>query len=68
MFTLEEQLQKKIDENLRTDLQIHTSSLTMISVSLVCCCEKIFTHMNTWVIGKKLIKHCYNKKKIFSVT
>ena len=59
MFTLEEQLQKKIDENLRTDLQIHTSSLTMISVSLV---------MNTWVIGKKLMKHCYNKKKIFSVT
>ena len=44
-------------------LLMHTNFLTMISVSLFYCHEKLFTHMNTWMIGKNLMKHHYLKKK-----
>ena len=44
--------------------KIHTSFLTMISISLFCCCENLFTHMNTWIIGKTLMKHYYYEKKL----
>ena len=37
----------------------------MILVSLFCCCEKVFTHMNKWMIEKNSMKH-YQKKKIFT--
>ena len=37
----------------------------MISVSLFYCCEKVFIHMITWVIGENLMRHHYQKKKIF---
>ena len=32
---------------------------------LFCCCEKVFTHINTWITGKNLTKHYYLKKKDF---
>ena len=35
----------------------------MLSINLFECCKKGFTHMNTWMIRKKLMKH-YLKKKI----
>ena len=38
----------------------------MISISLFYCCEQVLTRMNTWMIGKKSMKHYLKKKKIFS--
>ena len=35
-------------------IQIHF--LTMISISLFYCCQKMFIHMNTWMIWKNLMK------------
>ena len=46
---------------------IHTNFLTMISISLFYCCEKVFTHMNIWMIEKNSMKPYYLKKKIFTV-
>ena len=57
-----ENYQKNFDENL-TDLLIHKNSRAMISMNLFCYCEKVFTHMNTWMIGKNSMKHHYLKKK-----
>ena len=37
----------------------------MKSISLFYCCEKIFTHMNTWMIGKSSMKHYYERKEDF---
>ena len=34
----------------------------MVSISLFCCYEKVFSHMNSWMIRKKLLK-LYNMKK-----
>ena len=42
--------------------------LTMITISLFYCCEKVFILMNIWMIGKSSVKHDYLKKKIFIVT
>ena len=36
---------------------IHTNFLTMVSVSLFHCCEKVFTRMNICMIGKSSVKH-----------
>ena len=38
--------------------------LTMISTNLFWYFEKVFIHINTWMIGKNLIKYSL-KKKIF---
>ena len=37
----------------------------MISISLFYCCEQVLTRMNTWMIGKKSMKHYLKKKKDF---
>ena len=37
----------------------------MISIRLFYCCEKVFTHLNTWMTGKNSMKHNYLKKKDF---
>ena len=34
------------------------------NINLVCCCEKLFTYMNTWMIGKASLKRYYLKKKV----
>ena len=39
--------QKSLIKTLRIDLPIHTNFLSIISITLLCCCEKMFTHMNT---------------------
>ena len=59
--------QKKFDGNLKSDFLIHTNFLDMITISLIYCCEKVFTHMNIWMIGKNSTKLHYLKKKIFTV-
>ena len=33
-----------------------------------CCCKKVFTHINTCMIGKNSMKHSYLRKKIVTVT
>ena len=62
--------QKKIDEQLKknSNFLMHTHFLTMISISVFYCCKKVFTHMNTWMIGKNSMKHNDLKRKIFRVT
>ena len=42
---------------------MHTKFVTMLSINLCCCCEKAFTHLNTWIIGKSSVKHHYLKKR-----
>ena len=37
----------------------------MITVILFCCCKNVFTLMNIWMVGKKLMKHHYLKKEDF---
>ena len=43
------------DETLKNDFLIHTNFLTKIKISLFYCCEKVFTLMNIWMIGKNII-------------
>ena len=39
----------------------------MISIGLFCCCEKVFTHINTWFIGKNSMKyHLLEKEDFYS--
>ena len=45
--------QNKIDGDLKRNLLIQRSFLTMISISLFCCCQKVFNPTNTWMIAKK---------------
>ena len=40
----------------------------MITISLFYYWKKMFIFMNTWMIEKKVMKHCYLKRKIFTVT
>ena len=47
---------------------IHANHLAIISINLFCCYEKVFTHMNTCMIGENSMKLHYLKKKIFAVT
>ena len=48
--------QKRFDENLKKRFfLIHANFLTMISIRQFYCWEKVFTHMNIWVIGKNLM-------------
>ena len=51
-----------------TDWVKDTDFLTTISLSLFCSCVKVFTHTNTRMIGKNLMKLYYLGKKIFTVT
>ena len=44
-------IKKSLMETSRKDFLIHTNFLTMISISLLYCCKKVFTLMNLWVIG-----------------
>ena len=39
-------------KSLKKDLLIHTDFLIMKSLSLFCCCEKVFTRKDIWMIGK----------------
>ena len=57
--------QNKFDENLKKQ---YINFRTKISSNLCCCCERVFTYMNTWIIGKNLMKHDYMRKKILTVT
>ena len=41
------------------------SSVIKILINLFCYQEKGFMHMNTWIVGKDLMKHCYLIKKDF---
>ena len=36
---------------------VDTYNILRISTSLFCCCRKVFTYMNEWMIEKKLMKH-----------
>ena len=38
----------------------------MISITLFCCCEIVFTHMNTWIVGKHLTKPLPVNKNVYS--
>ena len=42
---------------------MHTKLLATILINLFYCYKKVFTYMNTWMIGKKSMKHHYQKKK-----
>ena len=44
------------------------SLLTMISISLFCCCKKVFPNIDTWMVGKNSIENNNQRKKIFTVT
>ena len=58
---LSKNYRKKVDENLKKRFLIYTNFLTMISISLLCCCKKVFIDMKAWIIGKCSIKHyCLN--------
>ena len=35
------------------------------NINLFCCCEKLLTYMNTWMIGKTSLKRYYLKQKRF---
>ena len=49
----------------RRDLVIQTNFLAMILINFFCHYEKVFTHMNAWMIGKNSMKHHYLRKKFF---
>ena len=46
------------------DFLTYTNFLTMISISLFYCCEKVFIHMNIWMTEKNSMEHRYLKKRI----
>ena len=56
----------KFDEKLKE--RIHTNFLTMITISLFYCYERIFILMNVWMTRKNSMKLYHLKKKIFIVT
>ena len=51
-----------------SDLLTNTHFLTIIPISFFACCEKLFSHMDIWIIDKNLMKYHYHRKKIFTVT
>ena len=51
-----------------SDLLKNTHFLTIIPISFFTCCEKLFSHMNIWIIDKNSMKYHYHRKKIFTVT
>ena len=44
---------------------MHGNILTMLIISFLYYCKKVFILMNIWMIGKRSVKHHYLKKKIF---
>ena len=42
-----------------------TNVLTKASISLLYCCEKVFTLMNKWAIGKKFNETSLPEKDVF---
>ena len=60
--------QQKFDEKLKERFLMHTNFLTTITISLFYYCEKVFTLLNIWMIGKNSMKHDYLKKEISTVT
>ena len=59
--------QKKFDENLKKRISNTCKFSNDDFKKFACCCRKVFSHMNTWVIGKSSMKHHYKRKKIFAV-
>ena len=59
--------QQKFDKILKEKFG-NADFLTMIQIGLFYCCEKVFVNMNTWIVGKDLIKNHYHRNKIFIVT
>ena len=51
-----------------SNLLKNTHFLTIIPISFFTCCEKLFSHMNIWIIDKNSMKYHYHRKKIFTVT
>ena len=45
---------------------MHINVLIMKSISLFCCRKKVFTHMNTWMIGKKFRETLPEKEDFYS--
>ena len=66
-LSLRKNHQQTFDEKLR-ELLIHTSFLTMITISLFYYCENVLTLMNIWMIGKNSMKYHYVKRMIFTAT
>ena len=54
-------------KTLKSYFLIDTDFVTMISISLFYYCKKVFTHVNTGMIGKNLMKHHYQTETIFTV-
>ena len=51
-FCRNKNYQKRFYENLKKEFVIHINFLSMISINLFYCCEKVFTHTNIWMVGK----------------
>ena len=49
--------QQKFDEKLKERFLIQTNFLTMISISLFYCCNKVFIFISIRMIGKNSMKH-----------
>ena len=60
--------QKTSNENIKKRFAITSKLVIMTSISLFYHCEAGFTPMNIWIIGKKLMKRRYLKKKVFTET
>ena len=50
----------------KNDVLIHKSILTMISISSFYCCEKLFTLMKIWMIGKNKWSSLVEKEHFYS--
>ena len=61
-------LKELIKSNVNTNTMTKNVKLMElnITVNLFYCCEKVFTHMNTWMIRKNSMKRHYLQKKIFT--
>ena len=59
---------KSLMKTTRSDSLIHMDFLSIISMSLLCCYKKMFSHMKTSMIRKNLVKHHYMREEIFKVT
>ena len=53
-------------ETSRNDFLIYTNFLRMITINLFYC-EKVFTHMNKWMIGKKFSEISLPEKEDFYI-
>ena len=44
---------------------METDFVIVTSLNFIWCCKKVLIPMNTWMIGKSLMKHHYLKKKLY---